>query len=155
MSTPSESPLVEDLEPPSSSSQTTAAASNDETPSKVNAASSEHGDSAKPKPTPSTTSTSNGKRQRTLFDMLGPGSAPSQNSEASSKKPKLVASAASGSRNKLSTSGTAQSSSGAGGSDGQQPLNSIPFSLSEYVASLTEDQKRLLKLECETMGKSW
>jgi len=87
--------------------------------------------------------------------MLGPGSSPSQGSETSSKKPKLAAVAASGSRNKLSTSGTAQSSSGAGGSDGQQPLNSIPFSLSEYVASLTEDQKRLLKLECETMGKSW
>ena len=157
MSTPSESPIVylEDLEPPSSSSQATAAASNDETPSKVNAASSDHGDNAKPKPTPSTTSSSNGKRQRTLFDMLGSGSAPSQGSEAASKKPKLAAVATSGSHNKPSTPGTARSSYGAGGSDGQQPLNSIPFSLSEYVASLTEDQKRLLNLECETMGKSW
>jgi hypothetical protein len=27
--------------------------------------------------------------------------------------------------------------------------------LSEYTTSLTEDQKRLLNLECETMGKSW
>jgi uracil-DNA glycosylase len=143
---------LEDLEPPSSSSQAAAADTNDETLSKVIAASADHGDSAKPKATSSTASISNGKRQRTLFDMLGSSSAPSQ---APSKKPKLAAAAASGPRNKLSTLGTAQSSSGAGGSDGQQPLNSIPFSLSEYVASLTEDQKRLLKLECETMGKSW
>jgi len=41
------------------------------------------------------------------------------------------------------------------GSNDQQALNSIPFSLSEYIDSLTDDQKRLLKLECETMGKSW
>jgi uracil-DNA glycosylase len=145
---------LEDLEPPSSSSQATATASNDELPPKVNAASSDHDDNAKPKPTPSTTSNSNGKRQRTLFDMLGSGSAPSQRSEVPSKKPKITAATASNSTNKLSTPGTAQSS-GAGGSNGQQPLNTIPFSLSEYVASLTEDQKRFLKLECETMGKSW
>ncbi|EIM90965.1 uracil-DNA glycosylase [Stereum hirsutum FP-91666 SS1] len=35
------------------------------------------------------------------------------------------------------------------------PLNSIPFSLSAYLESLTEDQRRLLQLECETLGKSW
>ncbi|ETW82866.1 hypothetical protein HETIRDRAFT_316253 [Heterobasidion irregulare TC 32-1] len=38
---------------------------------------------------------------------------------------------------------------------GLQPLNSIPFSLSAFIESLTDDQKRLLKLEYETMGKSW
>lgn len=36
-----------------------------------------------------------------------------------------------------------------------QTLNSIPFSLSAYVESLSEDQRRLLALECDTMGKSW
>ncbi|KAI0711958.1 uracil-DNA glycosylase [Cerioporus squamosus] len=34
-------------------------------------------------------------------------------------------------------------------------LNSIPFSMSEYKNSMTEEQRRLLELECETMGKSW
>jgi len=145
---PSESHVVylEDLEPPSSSQAT--AASRDEKPTTI-AASSDHDEDAKPKPTPLTTSTSSGKRQRTLFDMLG--SNPSKGSETPSKKPKLAA--ASGSRAKPSTTETTQSFPG--GSAGQQPLNSIPFSLTEYVASLTEDQKRLLKLECETMGMSW
>jgi len=147
-SMPSESHVVylEDLEPPSSSQAT--AASRDEKPTTITA-SSDHDEDAKPKPTPLTTSTSSGKRQRTLFDMLG--SDPSKGSETPSKKPKLAA--ASGSRVKPSTTGTTQSFPG--GSAGQQPLNSIPFSLTEYVASLTEDQKRLLKLECETMGMSW
>ncbi|KAJ3512880.1 hypothetical protein NLJ89_g3257 [Agrocybe chaxingu] len=34
-------------------------------------------------------------------------------------------------------------------------LNAIPFSLSAYQESLTDNEKRLLKLECEVMGKSW
>lgn len=151
MSTPSESPLVylEDLEKPSS--QATAASTNDEKPSVI-AASSDHDENAKAKPTPSTTS--NGKRQRTLFDMFG--STPSQGSEAPSKKPKVAATAASSSRSKPSAaSATAAQFPAGGSSSDQQALNSIPFSSSEYATSLTEDQKRLLKLECETMGKSW
>jgi len=36
-----------------------------------------------------------------------------------------------------------------------EALNSIPFSLSEYIDSLTDDQKRLLNWNAETMGKSW
>jgi uracil-DNA glycosylase len=104
-------------------------------------------ESAKLKLAPST-STTNGKRQRTILDMFG--SAPRQSSDASSSKKRKVTASSVG-NDKLSSSG-AQSS---GGSSGQQSLNSIPFSLSEYVDSLTEDQKRLLKLECETMGKSW
>jgi len=149
MSTPSESPLVylEDLEQPSS--QATAASANDEKSSAVTA-SSDHDETAKTKLTPST----NGKRQRTLFDMFGSPS--SQGSEAPSKKPKVAAAAASSSRNKSSAaSATGAQFPADGSSSGQQALNSIPFSLSEYATSLTEDQKRLLKLECETMGKSW
>jgi uracil-DNA glycosylase len=42
-----------------------------------------------------------------------------------------------------------------GQSSGSQTLNSIPFSLSEYINSLTEEEQSLLGLECECMGKSW
>ncbi|KAI0749486.1 uracil-DNA glycosylase [Daedaleopsis nitida] len=34
-------------------------------------------------------------------------------------------------------------------------LNSIPFSLSEYQKKFSEEEKQLLELECETMGRSW
>jgi uracil-DNA glycosylase len=133
---------VEDLESPSSQ---VSVASKDE---KVSLSDPDRVESTKPK-LESSTSTTNGKRQRTLFDMFG--SAPSQGSNTPSKKPKLTASGSSG-NDKLSAVTVTSSS---GGSSGLQPLNSIPFSSSEYVGSLTGDQKRLLKLECETMGKSW
>jgi len=42
-----------------------------------------------------------------------------------------------------------------GSSSGLQRLNSIPFSLSQFIASLPEEHKNLLMLECECMGKSW
>jgi uracil-DNA glycosylase len=96
---------------------------------------------AKPDADPSPSITT-GKRQRTLFDMLGSG----QGTGTTSKKPKVTAP---GSGDK--PNGTQNS----GGSSSQQALNSIPFSLGEYIDSLTDDQKRLLTLECETMGKSW
>lgn len=146
MATPPEKRVVymEDLESPSSQATVV---SKDEKPHIVASSDPDRDESAKPKPAPST-STTNGKRQRTLFDMLG--STPSRGSDTpSSKKPKLTAS--SSGNDKLSSSG-AQSS---GRSSDPQSLNSIPFSLSEYIDSLTEDQKRLLKLECETMGRSW
>ena len=154
MSPPSENRLIylEDLEQPSS--QATAASTNEEKPSVV-AASSDHGEDAKTKVTPSTASnTSNGKRQRTLVDMFG--STSSKGSETPSKRPKVATGAASNSRDKPSAASATGAQLLAGGSSsGQQALNSIPFSLSEYTTSLTEDQKRLLNLECETMGKSW
>ncbi|KAI0649340.1 uracil-DNA glycosylase [Trametes meyenii] len=34
-------------------------------------------------------------------------------------------------------------------------LNSIPFSLSTFQDSLSDEEKKLLALECQTMGKSW
>lgn len=104
---------------------------------------SDRDEKAKPKADPSP-STTTGKRQRTLFDMLGSG--PGQSAGTTSKKPKLT-----GPKAKSTVDGTQTS----GGSPSQQALNSIPFSMSEYIDSLTEDQKRLLTLECETMGKSW
>lgn len=36
-----------------------------------------------------------------------------------------------------------------------QTLNSIPFNLNDFINSLTEEQRGLLGLEIETMGKSW
>lgn len=36
-----------------------------------------------------------------------------------------------------------------------QTLNSIPFNLNGFINSLTEEQRDLLGLEIETMGKSW
>jgi uracil-DNA glycosylase len=146
---PSENRIVymEDLESPSS--QATVASKDEKLTTIASSQVDPDRDEStnkKPKPVPST-STTNGKRQRTLFDMLG--SAPSQASDTRSKKPKLTAS--SSGNDKPSAAGTQPS----GQSPGLQSLNSIPFSSTEYVASLTADQKRLLKLECETMGKSW
>ncbi|KIY43757.1 uracil-DNA glycosylase, partial [Fistulina hepatica ATCC 64428] len=38
---------------------------------------------------------------------------------------------------------------------GLKPLNSIPFSMNAFIESLTPEQKKLLKLECQVLGKSW
>ena len=85
------------------------------------------------------------KRQLSLADMFS-GSGGKGNSEPSSKKLK-------------SSSLSSLASSKASGSfkmSGVQPkLNSIPFSVSSFQETLTEEQKKLLKLECEVMGKSW
>ncbi|KAG6844967.1 hypothetical protein H0H87_002081 [Tephrocybe sp. NHM501043] len=86
------------------------------------------------------------KRQRTLMDMLSGSQGKTVSREPSMKKLKLTASG-------VSTSSSLKSS----GSQvfGLAKLNSIPFSMSTYQESLTEDQKGLLRLECEVMGKSW
>jgi uracil-DNA glycosylase len=89
------------------------------------------------------------KRQRTLLDMFsGPQG---KTSEPSAKKMKLSASFSSSSSNKntrvIPVNGVKAT--------GAQKLNSIPFSLSSFQDSLTEEEKRLLMLECEVMGKSW
>lgn len=34
-------------------------------------------------------------------------------------------------------------------------LNSIPFSLTSFQQSLSDEEKELLQLECETLGLSW
>ncbi|EGN99088.1 hypothetical protein SERLA73DRAFT_181897 [Serpula lacrymans var. lacrymans S7.3] len=82
------------------------------------------------------------KRQRTLMDMF-PGSQTDKGSQPAAKKMKLTASGSSSNLNKITTR------------LGTQRLNSIPFSLSQYIASLPEEHKDLLKLECDCMGKSW
>ncbi|KAG6868314.1 hypothetical protein C0993_005039 [Termitomyces sp. T159_Od127] len=67
--------------------------------------------------------------------------------EPSAKKPKITASALPSASSSLKLHGSRLF--------GVQKLNSIPFSMSEYLETLTDDQKRLLRLECEVMGKSW
>ncbi|KAJ3567889.1 hypothetical protein NP233_g6074 [Leucocoprinus birnbaumii] len=85
------------------------------------------------------------KRQRTIEDMFfGPKKA-----TGTSKKPKLSDSEAKVASTSKKITVAAPKASGA------LKLNSIPFSLSEFKDSLNEEQKRLLQLECEAMGKSW
>jgi uracil-DNA glycosylase len=87
------------------------------------------------------------KRQRTLMDMFsGPKG---KTSDPPSKKLKLSAST----RSNKTVSGVVAVNSLK--RTGSQTLNSIPFSLSSFQASLTDEEKELLKLECEVMGKSW
>lgn len=88
------------------------------------------------------------KRQRTLVDMFS--GSKGKTSEPSAKKIKLSASFSSSSSHK-STSIAVNGIK----ATGVQKLNSIPFSLSSFQDSLTEEEKNLLKLECEVMGKSW
>ncbi|RDB26085.1 Uracil-DNA glycosylase [Hypsizygus marmoreus] len=107
-----------------------------------------------PSSSPSTTSTATAatggvKRQRTLLDMYtGSQGKTTTGMNGSAKKIKLTA------------SGSASNSSSSTMMSrpmvlGLQRLNSIPFSLKSYQESLTPEQRELLRLECEVMGKSW
>ncbi|KAK1222846.1 uracil DNA glycosylase [Marasmius sp. AFHP31] len=84
------------------------------------------------------------KRQATLIDMFGGQGA---------KRQKLTSqnSTTSGS----SAVKAAASSFKLSRPDGSQKLNSIPFSLKVFQDSLSEDQRNLLDLECQVLGKSW
>ncbi|KAJ3990150.1 uracil-DNA glycosylase-like protein [Lentinula detonsa] len=81
------------------------------------------------------------KRQLTLADMF---STPS--TQPSSKR--LKASASSSSLNSSPSRSNATVF-------GIQKLNSIPFSMKAFQESLDEEQTRLLRLECDVLGKSW
>jgi uracil-DNA glycosylase len=78
------------------------------------------------------------KRQLTLMDIMGTSS---QGGAKNAKKARLP-----------TTDNAAASLSPA---VGPQKLNFIPFSLSSFQESLTEEQTRLLRLEMEVMGLSW
>lgn len=82
------------------------------------------------------------KRQRTLMDMLAKPNGKS--AEPVAKKLKLSTSSSSSGSTKIAVSGVSV-----------QRLNAIPFSLSQYIESIPEDHRHLLKLECDCMGKSW
>lgn len=118
---------LEDIEPP------------------VKSAKKERQDTA---PLPPTASTTSVKRQRTLVDMLS-GSQESTSTRPAAKKVKLSASTSAVSTN------SATGSTGRLRVAGLPKLNSIPFSLTSFQASLSEEHRNLLNLECEVMGKSW
>lgn len=98
-------------------------------------------------PKSSSQSSGSTKRQRTLVDMFTSSQGKILIHEPSAKKQKLTTSAL--------TSGSSSLKSNGSRLFGVQKLNSIPFSMAEYLETLTDDQKRLLRLECEVMGKSW
>ncbi|KZT73084.1 uracil-DNA glycosylase [Daedalea quercina L-15889] len=76
------------------------------------------------------------KRQRTLVDMFPGGNAPA------TKKIKVAAT-----HTRATSTASALTS--------QPSLNSIAFSLSEFQAAMSDEERKLLALECETLGKSW
>lgn len=81
------------------------------------------------------------KRQRNLMDMFSSGSQPSTSSGSTAKRLKLTTS------NPTLPARMTQSRG--------LRLNAIPFSLSQFQESLSEEQRGLLALECAYMGKSW
>jgi uracil-DNA glycosylase len=81
------------------------------------------------------------KRQRTLMDMLS-GPQDCKSAKPAAKKLKLGASSSASDSVKIAVAGV-------------QRLNAIPFSLSQYIESIPQDHRHLLKLESECMGKSW
>ncbi|KZT07713.1 uracil-DNA glycosylase [Laetiporus sulphureus 93-53] len=83
---------------------------------------------------------SSAKRQRTLMDMFS-GGAPSGGAPPN-KKIKITAA--------RSISTHSSSSLNA-----LTPLDAIEFSVSQFQQSLSDEEKKLLALECETMGTSW
>lgn len=82
------------------------------------------------------------KRQRTLGEMF----------YGAQGKKKVKSTPLEGSKpSGVSTSSIASDSALAG----HVKLNAIPFSMTAYLESLSDEEKRLLQLECEVMGKSW
>lgn len=112
---------------------------------RVAAVNDDKGPSSSPPTTQPSSSSGSVKRQLTLADMFS-GSQGKSTTEPSAKKLKLSVSGS-----------TSASSRPPNGSKvfGVQKLNSIPFSMAAFQDSLTPDEKGLLKLECEVMGKSW
>ncbi|KAL4062837.1 uracil-DNA glycosylase-like protein [Scleroderma yunnanense] len=97
------------------------------------------------------TATVSNKRQRSILDMFGSqDSQTNGESKAVVKKTKLDDSQNNESNPVFKKAKTAGSSTGP-----HEPLNSIPFSLSEYIESIPQEHRDLLRLECECMGKSW
>lgn len=86
------------------------------------------------------------KRQRTLVDMF---------SGRIGKKVVTASSSASKSSGNSISSLKPSASFAPPATLGLAKLNSIPFSLSAYQQILSEQEKKLLKLECEVTGKVW
>ncbi|KAJ7678528.1 uracil-DNA glycosylase-like protein [Mycena rosella] len=93
--------------------------------------------SKKQKAPPPAAASTTGKRQRTLLDM--------QFAPEAAKRQRVGAASTTAARFTATKRATL----------GVQRLNSIPFSLSAFIAALSEEQQALLALECDVMGKSW
>lgn len=81
------------------------------------------------------------KRQRTLGEMF-PGPQGKTNAPLRSLKP------SGGSTSSIMSDSATNAS-------GLVKLNAISFSMTAYLESLSDEEKRLLQLECKVMGKSW
>lgn len=88
------------------------------------------------------------KRQRTLMDMftVPKNSQSEKTGQPEAKRVKVET---------LTSPPACAAKPKVAGSSGLQRLNFIPFSLSEFIESIPEDQRHLLRLECDCMGKSW
>lgn len=114
----------------------------------------DEGDRRKPLAVPHSRDTSiataivTGKRQLTLFEMAGEKAKARQ---PAAKKQKLAdpeSSTTVSEKAPVAAAATVPTSS-------LKPLNAIPFSLQGFKDALSEEERNLLALECETMGKSW
>ena len=86
------------------------------------------------------TATTGAKRQRTLVDMFGGASQP---------KPSAAK------KQRLDKSTIVSASASSPDASGSQATDAVPFSIASFQASLSDEQKDLLSLECEVMGESW
>ena len=86
------------------------------------------------------------KRQRTLGETFFSAKGKTKTSPLKGLKP------SGGSTSSIASDSATQPKASA---SGLVRLNSIPFSMTTYLESLTDDEKRLLQLECDVMGKSW
>lgn len=121
---------LEDLEKPAAAIKENVAVTADETDDETTVVQTETRAAAiaDPKSASRKTQTGATKRQRSLLDMMP--SAPSSSPTSRSTTTKIA-------KTDLPT------------------LNSIPLSMSDFQNSLSDEAKRLLTLECESMGKSW
>lgn len=80
------------------------------------------------------------KRQLSLTDMFSSGA-------SSSKRLKTSTATAGASGSSTATPTKTK--------NGLRSFNAIPFNMETYKASLSDEEKELLNLECETMGRTW
>lgn len=86
------------------------------------------------------------KRQRTLQETFFGAQGKRKISPLKGLKP------SGGSASSIASDNTTQPKAS---TSGLVKLNSIPFSMTTYLESLSDEEKRLLQLECEVIGKSW
>ncbi|KAJ7722743.1 uracil-DNA glycosylase-like protein [Mycena maculata] len=97
-----------------------------------------------------------GKRQRTLFDMQfsegGGGAKRAKVGTGTAVAARFMASSAG-----VATTGESEAATAPRvlAAPTRPTLNSLPFSFSAFVDGLTDEQRALLALECETLARGW